>query len=262
VNCLAVREHLPELAIGVLPEGELRAVEGHLQWCAGCRKEAAELGQAAATVAYALAPARVPQGLGDRVVSRIRHAAGAPGTKRRAHAVTAVIIATMVAAAGIGWGAVMAGRADRFADRAQRAESRRAEQLEQFQRVLAGLEGTVGTRLPESQTHLGQLAPTPAAKVGGGAVLQLVSPSKIDFVIVIVSGLRPDKGALPYLVTLRSSTGDTLKSGRITKLDRHGDAEVFHQFQNRSLAGYTRVVVTDASGRVVLRGTVDQSSGS
>ncbi|MEW6058806.1 MAG: zf-HC2 domain-containing protein [Actinomycetota bacterium] len=262
MNCLAVREHLPELAMGVLPEGELRAVESHLQWCAGCRKEATELGQAAATVAYALAPARVPQALGDRVVSRVREAAGAPGTKRRVHTVTAVIVAAVVAVAGLGWGAVMAGRADRFADRARRAELRRAEQLEQFQRVLAGREGTIGTRLPENQTHLGQLAPTPAAKVGGGAVLQLVSPSKIDFVIVIVSGLRQGPRALPYRITLQNSSGDTLRSGRIRKLDKNGGAEVFHQFQNRSLAGYTRVFVTDASGRVVLRGTVDQTSAS
>jgi len=261
VNCLAVREHLPELAMGVLPEGELRAVEGHLQWCAGCRKEAAELGQAAATVAFALAPVRVPQGLGDRVVSRIRHAAGAPGTKRRTQAVTATVVAAMVAVAGLGWGAIMAGRADRLADRAQQAELRRAEQLERFQRALAGLQVTIGTRLPDDQTHLGQLAPTPG-RVGGGAVLQLVSPRKIDFVIVIVSGLPEGKGALPYRVELRNANGDTLRCGRITKLDHHGRGKVFHQFQNRSLAGYSRVFVTNASGRVVLRGTVDQTSAS
>jgi hypothetical protein len=261
VNCLAVREHLAELAMGVLPESELRAVEGHLQWCAGCRKEAAELGQAAATVAFALAPARVPQALGDSVVSRIRQAAGAPGTKRRMHTVAVAVVAAMVAVAGLGWGALMAGRADRFADQARQADLQREMALRQFQHVLAGMELRIG-RLPENQTHLGQLAPTLAGKVGGGAVLQLVSSTKIDFVIAVVRGLDAEDGRLPYLVTLENMNGDVLKAGRITKLDHQGGAEVFHEFQNGSLAGYTKVLVTDASGRVVLRGTVDQRSGS
>jgi len=42
-------------------------------------------------------------------------------------------------------------------------------------------------------------------------------------------------------------------------LDAGGGAEVFHQF-NRDLTGYTQVVVRDASGGVVLRGTADANS--
>ena len=83
MTCLEVRELLPEHAIGVLGEPERERIQRHLQWCAGCRKEAGDLEQAASTLAFALAPAPVPEGLGERVVAGIRRAAGAPGTRRR-----------------------------------------------------------------------------------------------------------------------------------------------------------------------------------
>ncbi|HZP90106.1 MAG TPA: zf-HC2 domain-containing protein [Actinomycetota bacterium] len=260
MNCAAVRERLAELAVGVLPEEDRPAVELHLRWCAGCRKEARELDQAAATLALALAPAPLPSGLGERVVARIREAAGAPGSRRRLRTAAAAVVAAMVAVAGLGWGAVMAGRADRFADRAARAEQRREAALEQFRKVLVGL--PLGTQLPEDQTHLGQLAPTAAGRVGGGAVLELVSPTRIDFVIVIVNGLPRDPGRLPYRIELRNAGGDVLRGGEIASLDADGGGQAFRQFQNRSLAGFTTVLVRDAAGRVVLRGSIDGTQGA
>ncbi len=260
MNCLAVREHLAELAVGVLPEEERPAVERHLRWCAGCRKEASELDQAAATFALALAPAPVPSGLGDRVVARIRQAAGAPGSRRRLRTAAAAVVAAMVAVAGLGWGAVMAGRAERFADRAAQAERRREAALEQFRKVLVGL--PLGTQLPEDDTHLGQLAPTAAGRVGGGAVLELVSATRIDFVIVIVNGLPRGPGRLPYRIELRNGTGDVIRAGEIATLDADGGGQAFRQFQNRSLAGFSTVLVRDAAGRVVLRGVVGRAEGA
>jgi hypothetical protein len=256
VNCLAVRELLPELAVGVLSPTDREEVERHLRWCAGCRKESAELGQAAATVAFALSPAPVPQGLGERIVERIRRTAGAPGTQRRARTAAASIVAAMVAVASLGWGAVMAGRADRFAERAEQAERERAAALERFQKVFAGI--IPGQELPEEQTHLAQLAPEPEGQ-GGGAILQLVSPNLLDFTIVIVNGLDPAvTGALPYRVQLLNAAGEMLKAGRIDELDADGGAEEYHEFRNRDLRGYTTVRVVNATGDVVLTGEVDQ----
>jgi anti-sigma factor RsiW len=258
VNCLQVRELLPELAVGVLSPEDQRAVEQHLQWCAGCRKEANELGSAAATFAFALAPAPVPSGLGEHVVTRVRNAAGAPGSRRRMHTAVASIIAAMVAVSGLGWGAVMAGRADRFAERARQAQLSKELALEQFQKVLAGAP-VLGDQVPTSDTHLGRLAPTSGTRVGGGAVLQLVSPTTLDFSIVIVNGLDPtDAGAFPYRVTLSNAVGEVLRAGVITALDNDGGASVFHQF-NLDLTGFTTVEVTNARGELVLRGSVDQS---
>jgi hypothetical protein len=260
VSCVEVREHLPEYSMGVLPEHEIAAVERHLAWCAGCRKEAAEFGSAAATFAFALEPAAVPRGLADRVVARVRQVAGTSGTARRTRATAALAVAAMVTVAALGWGAAMAGRAEKFADQAALAEARRAAALQQFDRVLNEIKQLVpSVTLSQDETHLGRLAPT-AGRAGGGAVLQLVSPTLLDFAIVLVNGLpRGDVAAMPYRVTLENAAGDVLKVGRISELDANGGADVYRQYEEQDLSGYTKVLVRDASGDVVLSGTVDQS---
>ena len=258
MNCVAVRDQLPELAVGVLSERERVALERHLQWCAGCRKEAAELGEAAATFGFALAPAPLPFGLEDRVVAGVGRAAARPRTRRRTRTVIAAVIAAAIAVASLGWGVVMAERAQRFAERAAQAEQARSQALAQFQHVLDSL--PFQTRADE--THLGQLAPTPAIQQGGGAVLQLVSPTRLDFVVVIVNGLPRDPSLAPYRVTLRDAGGRVLQGGKIAELDADGGGQAFRQFRNTDLTGFTTVLVRDAYGRVVLKGTVDQSTGA
>ncbi len=259
MNCLQVRELLPELAVGVLGLEDRTAVERHLQWCAGCRKEAGELGSAAATIAFALAPAAVPGGLAERVVGRIRSAAGAPGSRRRARTAVASIVAAMVGVAGLGWGAVMAGRADRFADRAREAELSKVRAIEQFRKAFSGVSGLLGTAPSTNEMHLGQLAPASGDAIGGGAALELLSPTTLDFVIVRVAGLDPtDKAALPYRVTVGNASGRELPVGKIRELSAtDGSADVFHQF-NFDLTGFTQVRVVDARGDVVLHGSIDQ----
>lgn len=262
--CLAVRELLPELAVGVLSPGDRDEVERHLRWCAGCRKESTELGQAAATFAFALAPSPVPQGLAERIVDRVRRAAGAPGTRRRARTAAASIVAAMVAVGSLGWGAVMAGRAGRFEERAQQAEQSRAAALAELERAFAEVQSTIEgilplpQELPNDDTFLGRLMPT-ADGQGGGAVLQLVSPELLDFTIVIVNGLDPAAiERLPYRVQLFNAAGEMLKAGRIEQLDADGGATVFHQFAHADLTGYTSVRVVDRSGEVVLAGDVER----
>jgi len=258
VNCVAVRDQLPELAVGVLSPREQVALERHLEWCAGCRKEAAELGQAAATFAFALAPAPLPAGLEDRVVADVGRAAARPRTGRRTRMAIAAVIAAAIAVASLGWGAVMAGRAQRFAERAAQAEQAKSQALDQFQRVL----DTLPFQARADETHLGQLAPTPAIQRGGGAVLQLVSPTRLDFVVVIVNGLPSDPSLAPYRVTLKDARGRVLRGGTIAKLDADGGGQAFRQFRNTDLTGFTTVLVRDASGRLVLKGTVDQTTGA
>ncbi len=258
MSCVEVRGMLAEFAIGVLPTRERTEVERHLRWCAGCRKEASELGTAAVTLAFALEQAPVPPGLGDRVVARVRESAGVPGTTRRARASIGLAVAAMVTVAALGWGAAMAGRAERFADQAAAAEARRSAALKQFDQVLSDL--VPRTTLSTDETHLGQLAPT-AGRFGGGAVLQLVSPTRLDFVIVLVNGLDPrDVAAIPYRVTLQNAADETLRIGRIQALDQAGGADVYRQFEDRDLTGFTTVKVRDASGDVVLSGAVDQGA--
>ena len=258
MTCLEVRELLPELAVDTIAPEARTEVERHLQWCAGCRKEASDLGQAAAILAFSLTPATVPQGLGERVVDRVRRATGSSGTPRRARTVAAAIVAAMVAVASLGWGAVMAGRADRFSDRAEEAQRERLRAIELFQK--AGLAPVIpGVEISTNEdAHLGQLAPV-AGGTGGAAVLQLVSPTLLDFVFVIVNGLSDDADLLPYRVQLSNAAGQELRAGRIDELDSDGGAEVFRQFQTQDLTGFSTVSVVDSSGEVVLTGTVDQT---
>ena len=256
MTCLEVRELLPEHAIGVLGELEHVRIQRHLQTCAGCRKEAGDLGQAASTLAFALAPAPVPEGLDDRVVARVRRAAGAPGTRRRARTATVALVAAALVFASLGWGAVMAGRAERFADRAAQAQREQAVAIEHFQQVLGNV--IPGGSLSDNETHIGQLAPV-AAGTGGGFALQLVSPRILDFVMVIVNGLD-DPSVLPLRVQLVNDRGRVLRAGRIDTLDANGGAEVYHQFRTQGLGGFTSVNVVDPDGRLVLTGTVDQST--
>ncbi len=255
MTCLEVRELLPEHAIGVLGELEHERIQRHLQTCAGCRKEAGDLGQAASTLAFALAPVPVPEGLDDRVVARVRRAAGAPGTRRRARTATVALVAAALVFASLGWGAVMAGRAERFADRAAQAQREQAVAIEHFQQVLGNV--IPGGSLSDNETHIGQLAPV-AAGTGGGFALQLVSPRILDFVMVIVNGLD-DPSVLPLRVQLVNERGRVLRAGRIDTLDANGGAEVYHQFQTKGLGGFTTVNVVDPAGRLVLTGTVDQA---
>ena len=256
MTCLEVRELLPEHAIGVLGELEHERIQRHLQTCAGCRKEAGDLGQAASTLAFALAPAPVPEGLDDRVVARVRRAAGAPATRRRARTATVALVAAALVFASLGWGAVMAGRAERFADRAAQAQREQAVAIEHFQQVLGNV--IPGGSLSDNETHIGQLAPV-AAGTGGGFALQLVSPRILDFVMVIVNGLD-DPSVLPLRVQLVNDRGRVLRAGRIDTLDANGGAEVYHQFRTQGLGGFTTVNVVDPAGRLVLTGTVDQSN--
>jgi hypothetical protein len=256
VTCLEVRELLPEHAMGVLGETDRERIQRHLQRCAGCRKEAGDLGQAASTLAFALAPASLPEGLGERVVARVRRATGAPGTRRRARTAAASLLAATVAFASLGWGAVMAGRADRFADRAEQAERAQEAAIERFQTVLSRV--IPSDSVSSSDTHLGQLTPV-ASGTGGGFALQLVSPEILDFVMVIVNGLD-DPDGLPLRVWLVNDHGRALRGGRIDELDANGGAEVYHQFKTRGLGGFTTVNVVDSTGEVVLTGTIDQSS--
>jgi hypothetical protein len=256
VTCLEVRELLPEMSVGVLPEPERERLGRHLQWCAGCRKEAGDLGQAAATLAFALPPVSPPADLEERVVARVRHAAGAPTTRRRARTVAAAVVAAAIAFASLGWGAVMAGRADRFAIRAEQAERQQAAAIEQFRKVAANV--IPGRDLPDDETHIGPLTPV-AAGTGGGFVLQLVSPTVLDFVMVRVNGLdEPER--LPLRVQVLNGDGAALRAGRITSLDANGGADVYRQFSTQDLTGFTKVRVVDDRGQVVLAGTVDQSA--
>lgn len=253
--CAAVREHLAEHAVGVLSEKDRRAVDRHLEWCAACRKEAEELSGAAASLAFALQPARLPEGLLARVLAQIARLVRAPSFRKRTRTAASLAIAAMVAVSALGWGAVMAGRAERFQVLAQRESDRQTLAIEKLQKVFRSFQDRLGTGLRADETRLARLAPSQTGG-GGGAALQFVSPSMLDFVMVHVSGLPAGGGVLPYRVWLVDRQGNAMRAGRLTTLDANGGGEVFHEFET-DLTPYTTVEVRDASGAIALRGIVE-----
>lgn len=254
MNCTAVRELLPERALSALGADEAKQVERHLAWCAGCRKEAEELQQGAAFYGMALPPVELPADLAERVVNGVRLAAGRSGgngLRRRTRSAAAMVVAAMIGVSGLGWGAVMAGRAERFQDRADRAQARQEYSLRRFDWLIRQRALLAGR---EDASTLVRLAPASSGVLGGGTALLYVSPDILDFAIVRVAGLARDPA--PYRVWLVSSTGAQLKVGRIApnEIDADGTAAVAADF-NADLTGFTNVEVRSADGVVVLSGS-------
>jgi hypothetical protein len=254
VTCLEIRDRLVERSLGALPLEDEREVDRHVAWCAGCRKEAAELDRAAATFALTLAPEVPPAELEERVVGAVHaeaDAAGAQRPARRGRSMAVSVVAAMIAVSALGWGTAMAGRAERFRERVQQVQKEQIAATGRFKHVIDTAAADPGNRV-----YLGTLAP-PAGRLGGGSALTLVSPSITDFVMVTISGLPPSNvEAAPYEVWIVSDvTGQRLHVGEpIGRLDADGGEM---RVQNaRDLSDFRTVEVTDASGAVVLRGEV------
>jgi hypothetical protein len=252
VNCLSVRERLTEQTLGVLPQAERTVVDRHLEWCAACRKEAAELQRAAATLAYSVAPVEPPADLEGRVVGAVRSAAGRRATApRRSRVAAAGVLAAMLALSGLGWGAVMAGRAERAEAQADAAQEQQREAVVRLQEVFADLPGLDPEAIVEVSTLL-----SPRLLGGRGDALVLLSPSGDDLAFVLVDGLtalRP--GQLPLRVQLVTDGFRQLVLGEIGTLDQAGGGGDFATF-SEDLTDVSTVVVRDARGRVLLRGTL------
>jgi hypothetical protein len=252
-----VRDLLAEHALGALPGRDADAIDRHVAWCAACRKEASELHSAAAVLAFSIAPADpgpVPD-LEDRVVQAVQRSAHRRPAEhvapRRGRLAIAAVVAAMLAVSGLGWGAVMAGRAAR-SDEAAQEQTRAAENaVDRFRRLLDTVEGAD----PEGDVYLATLGPT-ADGGGGGSALTLVSPSIRDMVVVLVNGVPPaERKAAPFVARLQGPRGLSLTVGRIRSLDASGSGIVVRDF-DQDLGAFDTVIVRDADHHVVMRGTI------
>jgi hypothetical protein len=236
VNCLTVRERLPEYALGALSGQDAAAVERHLEWCAACRKEAGELLRAAATLTYSVAPVEPPAGLEERVVGAVQDAAGrrrgggAPGGPP-------------------GWGAVMAWRSDKLQDQVAVQRQQQQEAIENFRKLIRDLEGADPANIVEVATLM-----SARHRAGDGDALVLLSPSSDDLALVLVNGLGGVRaGRFPLEVRLLSDRAGELVVGHIQALDSGGSGAVRKWFVG-DLTAYSAVVVRDADGKVLLNG--------
>ncbi|MEO8423964.1 MAG: zf-HC2 domain-containing protein [Actinomycetota bacterium] len=256
MNCTAVRDRLTDRALGAVPADDGQALDRHLAWCAACRKEAGELDRAAATFAFALAPAEPAPDLEDRVVENVQAVATKrplPVARRGRLAVT-LAVAGMLAVSGLGWGAVMAGRAARFEDLTRAARQGQQDAIALFrEEVLNSAE----FKDPDNEVFLGTLESDTRGATAAGSALTLVSPTIPDIAIVMVNGFEATaaKGALPFRVFLTGEGGRRLRVGRIKALDTGGGAILSTQFEV-DLSRYVGVEVRDKDGNLVLHGSV------
>jgi len=256
VNCTAVRERLTDRALGATSTDDAQALDRHLAWCAACRKEAGELDRAAATIAFTLAPAEPSSELEDRVVEAVQAASARrhPTVARRGRLAVALAVAGMVAVSGLGWGAVMAGRAARFEDLSKVAQKKQHDAAADFAKFINSAEFND----PNNQVYLGALSSDARSETAGGSALTLVSPSIPDVAIVMVNGFRvaETNAKLPFRVFLTADIGRRrLLVGRIRALDTGGAAILSQRFE-LSLSRFTGIEVLDRDGNVVLHGSV------
>ena len=177
-----------------------------------------ELQRAAATLAYSVAPAEPPAELEERVVAAVRDAASRrrAASPRRSRVAAAGVLAAMLALSGLGWGAVMAGRAERAEERA--AASRR-EQREAVRELPRGLQ-TARSR-PRGDREVSTLL-SPQLRAGRGDAFVLLSPSgPTTSRFVLVSGLTNvrERSASARGASPRQSARASWSSGQIRTLN-------------------------------------------
>src|SRR5205814_1647902 len=250
-----VRERLAEHALGTLSGRERPPVDRHLDWWGGCRKEAGELREAAGSLGFALPPATPAPELEDLVVAKVRSAAGRAHRVPKGRAAALALVAALIAVAGLGWGAVMAGNAARYGAQVREVKESQQRAIQKLSLVL-----TSGPWADASNRSLiGRLDPTRGGSAGGAA-LELLSPTGPDIAMVMVTGL-PRDGFPPYSVSVVNDRGTDLKVGDISSLDPGGGAVVSSRF-SVSLSGFNHIVVTDARGVEMLGGTVAAQSST
>ncbi len=236
MDCVDVRDRLTEYALSLLPAPELEPVEAHLAWCAGCRKEAAELTGGAAVMALSL-----PQADPD---PRSRQGRG------RSRAVI-LIAATLAIFMGLGWAATF-GRLQTAEQARDDSQARALSAVAGFEKLSKDLLGDRATPPRGDTLHDVQLIPGLGYR-GGGKALIYLSPGRQDWVLVYAGGLDPKGG--PYGATIQSPEGDVIPLGT-SPPDVAGGVTLFGQYP-RSLKSFNRIVITDRRGHVVMYGTVD-----
>ena len=240
MTCLEVRDRLTEHSLGILPRVDAREVDRHLEWCAGCRKEASELLEGAGAVALSLPAAEPPTALEGRILERFRIAAGRvplPSRNRLRVLIAATLAAAILAMGSIGWAV----------EQQRNAQSLKAQVLENRNKV-ADLLQLLSTFQGSGRTYTATLL-SPTGFQGYGQAIMFSAP-KSGFLLVDVPVLPKSGG--PYQVQLVGKS--VIDSGQLNPAS--GDHPVLLKwFDGEPLAKMTVVTIIDEStGAVVLTG--------
>jgi len=249
MNCVEVRDSLTEHALGLLPAHHAAEVDRHLHDCTACRKEARELQDGVATVAFALTPAEPPPGLEERIVGRLSALSPRAPEERlrdpvRRQSMRALVASTL-AALLLATGAVGWAMAERHT--AQSATSSRMQDVHQLKDLLAGLGG---------QPFHAQLLPTSQFQSSGFAVI-VSTPAANNFVFVDILPPKPETG--PYTVQLVDGSGRVLSLEQQLMRSDNGDLLLW-DYPQQDLSKAITVSILDRFSNVVMRGTVSPYS--
>ena len=260
MDCALVRDRLTEHALATLPADERGFVDRHLDWCAGCRKEAAELETAAAYVGLSTEESVPPPSLEQRVVAQVHRAAvGRAPWKRRLRVLTVATAAALVlAVVGVAWGAAMFARVQSSQQQAHDAEVRARQLTARLNRVLNSFLAGQPQAGPRDQVRRTVLGPQDGHRGGAGSIV-FVSPSQDDWALVVMGGLS--SRTLPYDVTLQDRYGEFVDVGTVRKLSGDGSARLFHVY-HQSLKRFSYVLVKDRTGHIVLSGELATSAAA
>jgi hypothetical protein len=238
VTCLEVRDRLTEHSLGVLSKADAREVERHLEWCPGCRKEASELLEGAASMALILPVADPPTSLEGRIVERFRMAAGRapiPSRRRLWVLVAATLTAAVLISGMSGWAIAKRGSAS-----LEELVTTARQQKQDLSSLIADLN-------KRGLTLTGTLT-SPSDGKGFGTAIIFSAPRIDDFVLVDIP-VRPE-AAGPFKVQLVG--GVAIDAGQMSGREHLAALKWFHQ---ENLDKITTVTVIDQStGAVVLTG--------
>jgi anti-sigma factor RsiW len=271
--CLRVRDLLPEFALDVLDEGEVREIEQHIETCPGCRREAEGFRESAARIAMSLPPEVPGPALGDRVGRAVDDVRSGRGSKRRNASrrtvrlvAAAGLVAALLAAGASSWALAMRGQ---VAVQKQ-VVTRRSEDIERLQVFIAQFQQRMQSLLQANSANNRQLPAAERAKVLGAL---MTSPSGVgasgellvvsipdtpnpnpDFVTLQANIPREVRG--PFTVLFEQGSAPAIKAGRLVKTP-NGDYVLATDpmfFPNNDLSKLTGVVVLDRAGQTVLTG--------
>jgi hypothetical protein len=252
MTCVEARDQLAEFALGVLPAERATDLERHLERCAGCRKETAELRQGVATVGLSLPPASPAPALADRVVHGVFAGARSkrwirshpirshPQGSRRAvrSLATATLALALLAVGAVGWGVAERQRAESVNELA----SKRIQNIKDLERIISAAGG---------QPFQAQLIPVRGVESSGSAVI-VSAPGINSFVSVDVLPINPQAG--PYTVQLIDRSGKVLSFGPLEK-GTSGDL-VLLKFTSQNLSRTLSVTILDSHSNVLMTGKV------
>jgi putative zinc finger protein len=246
VSCLEVRERLTEYALGLLAAAEMEQIEQHLEWCPGCRKEAAELAEGAASFGLAIPAVQPPAALESKVLGRLRAATSRSGHNgfRRARAlVGATLVAALVAFGAVGWALAERNHALTLEERLTGMRAR----VESFAQVLSSGGG---------KTFQAALLP-PEGRQGSGFAVVFNAPHQDDLLFVDV--VLPENVKGPFVVQVIHSNR-VWEAGTVKKTA--SGEWVLAQRTGVDLRHPVSVTVLDQQSHIVLTGTVHPYAGS